>query len=179
MRIFRMHGADHPVFDTTGTFLQPGRWHSAETRLVYAAEHVSLAVLETLIHTGGRRLPPRTLTTITLPDTLLIEEASWLDAPASKNFGDTWAIELRSALLRVPSIAVNRAELNYILRSCPPCFSDHCTLEAGAIHLRSPLHRLSLMPLTGLQEAHLRTLPPDHASRPRTTHHAPRTTHQA
>src|SRR5580658_5971967 len=115
MIVFRMHGISHGVFDTTGAVLQPGRWHSGGTRVVYAAEHVSLAVLETLIHAGGRKIPPRAITRIHIPDILSVESAPWMEMPDSQAFGDAWVTEARSAVLRVPSIAVNRMESNFVL----------------------------------------------------------------
>jgi len=114
MDVFRMHPIAHDVFDTTGAFLQPGRWHSAGTRVIYAAEHASLAVLETLIHAGGRKIPPRSLTRITIPDDLTIESATWMEMPTSQPFGDAWVRDKRSAVLRVPSIAVNQKESNFV-----------------------------------------------------------------
>jgi RES domain-containing protein len=110
-----MHGISHETFDSSGALLQPGRWHSQGTRVVYAAEHASLAVLETLIHAGGRKIPPRVITRIHLPEDLPIESAPWMEMPASQAFGDAWVMEARSAVLRVPSIAVNRMEANYVL----------------------------------------------------------------
>ena len=117
-----MHAVSHGVFDTTGAFLQPGRWHSAGTRVIYAAEHASLAVLETLIHAGGRKLPPRSITRIHIPDDLPIESADWMEMPASQAFGDTWVKKARTAALRVPSIAVNRLESNFVLNPAHPDF---------------------------------------------------------
>jgi RES domain-containing protein len=122
MIVFRMHGVSYPAFDTTGSILQPGRWHSAGTRVVYAAEHASLAVLETLIHSGGRKIPPRAMTWIDIPDTVRIESASWMEMPDSQQFGDRWVKEARSAVLRVPSIAVNRMESNFVLNPRHPDF---------------------------------------------------------
>jgi len=115
MIVFRMHGKAHQAFDTMGAFLYEGRWHSPGTRVVYAAEHASLAVLETLIHAGGQRIPPRWMARIQIPDGLLVESASWLDMPQSQAFGDRWAAEGRSAVLRVPSAAVNPMESNFVL----------------------------------------------------------------
>jgi RES domain-containing protein len=123
MLVFRLHGVARDVFDTTGAFLQPGRWHSAGTRVVYAAEHVSLAVLETLIHAGGRKIPPRALTRIQIPDDLHIESVSWRDVPDSQTFGDAWVREARSAVLRVPSITVHKMESNFVLNPNHPDFS--------------------------------------------------------
>jgi RES domain-containing protein len=116
-----MYGISYSVFDSVGSFLQPGRWHSAGTRVVYTAEHASLAALETLIHAGGRKIPPRVITRVHLPDNLSIESAPWMEMPASQAFGDAWAREARTAVLRVPSVAVNRMESNFVLN---PFHSD-------------------------------------------------------
>jgi RES domain-containing protein len=124
MDVFRMHGIAYEVFDTTGAFQYPGRWHSKGTRVVYAAEHASLAVLETLIHAGGRKIPPRALTRIHIPGGVLIESRSWMDLPHSQAFGDAWVREARAAVLRVPSIAVNRMESNFIFNPRHPDFSQ-------------------------------------------------------
>ena len=122
MEVFRMHAISCEAFDTTGAWMQPGRWHSKGTRVIYAAEHTSLAVLETLIHSGGRKLPPRAITRIQLPDNLRIESTAWLEIPDSQSFGDAWVQEGRSAVLRVPSIAVNRMESNFLLNPQHPDF---------------------------------------------------------
>lgn len=115
MIAFRMHGPAYDPFDSTGALLYPGRWHSAGTRVIYAAQHASLAALETLIHAGGRKIPPRVLTRIRIPDNVAIESAAWIELPDSQEFGDRWVRERRSAVLRVPSIAVNRMESNFVL----------------------------------------------------------------
>jgi len=119
---YRMHSPAHDAFDSTGAFLQPGRWHVAGTRVLYAAEHASLAVLETLIHAGGRKLPPRSLTRINIPDDVVIESADWAEVPASQLFGETWVREARTAVLRVPSVAVNRIESNFVFNPAHPDF---------------------------------------------------------
>jgi RES domain-containing protein len=124
MIVFRVHRLAYDVFDTMGAFLQPGRWHSAGTRVVYAAEHASLAVLETLLHAGGRKIPSRAITQIEIPEDLTIESATWVEMPDSQKFGDLWVREERSAVLRVPSIAANRMESNFILNPAHPEFSS-------------------------------------------------------
>jgi RES domain-containing protein len=123
MVIFRMHGVAYDAFDTTGSFLHPGRWHKVGTRVIYGAEHVSLAVLETLIHAGGRKMPPRSLSRIHIPDEVSVEEAQWMDMPDSQQWGDEWARTQRTAVLRVPSIAVNRLESNFVLNPAHPEFA--------------------------------------------------------
>lgn len=126
MIVFRMHARSYDVFDTTGSFLQPGRWHLRGTHVIYAAEHASLAVLETLIHAGGRKIPPRAMTRIEIPDDLAIESAPWAEMPNSQQFGEAWIKEERTAVLRVPSIAVNRMESNFVLN---PRHSDFARIR--------------------------------------------------
>ncbi|ADV81132.1 RES family NAD+ phosphorylase [Terriglobus saanensis] len=120
--IYRMHSSAFAASDSTGAMRAPGRWHSQGTRVVYAAEHISLALLETLIHAGGRKLPPRSLTSITVPATVMVETSKWLDDPASRAFGDLWVKSARTAILRVPSIAVNKLEDNFVLNPAHPDF---------------------------------------------------------
>jgi RES domain-containing protein len=107
-----------------GSFLYGGRWHSRGTRVVYAAEHVSLAVLETLIHAGGRKIPPRSLARIEIPDSVAIEPIGWMEFADAQAFGDRWVQRARSAVLRVPSVAVNRMESNFVLNPAHPDFGQ-------------------------------------------------------
>jgi RES domain-containing protein len=92
MIVFRMHRMGRPVFDTTGSFLYPGRWHA--------------------------------LARILVPDSIAIETASWVDMPGSQRFGDAWAAEKRSAVLRVPSAAINRMESNFVLNPAHEDFAQ-------------------------------------------------------
>ena len=81
-------------------------------------------MLETLIHAGGKKIPPRLITRITVPDKLPIERAAWMDMPHSQAFGDDWFREQRTVVLSVPSIAVNKLELNYVLNPYHPGFGQ-------------------------------------------------------
>jgi RES domain-containing protein len=138
MIVFRMHGPAYDALDTTGALLHAGRWHPAGTRVLYASEHASLAVLETLIHAGGRKIPPRSLTRITIPDDLTVESAAWLDMPDSQRFGEAWVREARTPVLRVPSVAVNRLESNFVLNPAHPDFAriSHIPAEPFLFNLR-------------------------------------------
>jgi len=115
MIVFRMHPIAADTFDTAGSFFRAGRWHKAGSRVIYAAEHASLALLETLIHSGRRKIPQRAITRIQIPDEVSVEQAPWMDLPDSQNFGARWLREMRTAVLRVPSVAVNRMESNFVL----------------------------------------------------------------
>jgi RES domain-containing protein len=123
MIVFRMHGIHQATFDTTGAFLYGGRWHSRGNRVVYAAEHASLAVLETLIHAGGRKIPARLMARIQVPDGVSVESTRWVEMPDSQAFGDRWLREGRSAVLRVPSAAMNRMESNFVFNPAHPDFA--------------------------------------------------------
>jgi RES domain-containing protein len=122
MQVFRIHGAAYDVFDTMGTVLHEGRWHSRGTRVVYAAEHVSLAALQVLIHAESSKLPPKALTRIHLADKISTEDAGSMSFTDSQLFGDRWIAEKRSAILRVPSVITNGLEFNCLLNPAHPDF---------------------------------------------------------
>ncbi len=46
-----------------------------------------------------------------------------MEMPKSRQFGDLWVVEARSAILRVESIAVNRMESNFLLNPRHPDFA--------------------------------------------------------
>jgi RES domain-containing protein len=123
MFVFRMHHRGSAAFDTAGAALYGGRWHSRGIRVVYTAEHVSLAVLETVIHANGDEVPQRSITRIHIPDDLPVETAPWVEFPLSQNYGDRWVANGKSAVLRVESIVVNRVELNFVINPLHPDFS--------------------------------------------------------
>lgn len=115
MIVFRMHRIGSGVFDTTGAFLFPGRWHFAGVRVVYAAEHASLAALETLIHTSGKPVPNKSITGIHFPEDIAVESSHWMEFDQSQSFGSDWVRSGRTAVLRVPSKAVNQMESNFLI----------------------------------------------------------------
>jgi RES domain-containing protein len=130
MIVYRMHRTGIDALDSAGSFLSEGRWHTAGTRVIYTAQHVSLAALETLIHASGGRISGRQLTEIMIPGELAIETAEWREKPESQRFGDSWAKAKKTAVLRVPSIAVNKLEWNYIIN---PLHGDFGRIQKGRI----------------------------------------------
>jgi RES domain-containing protein len=123
-----MHRVGSDVFDTAGAFLFSGRWHLAGIRVVYAAEHASLAVLETLIHTSGRAVPNRAITEIHIPEEVSVESSEWMEIGQSQTFGSDWIRSGRSAVLKVPSKAVNQMESNFLIN---PEHRDFSRIRAG------------------------------------------------
>lgn len=113
-----------------GAFLFGGRWNPPGYRVVYTAEHLSLAVLEVLVHTQDRtKLNDYRLVTIALPDAL----AGWLepDLPEdwpnhlsmTRRLGETWLREARYAALVVPSVII-AGERNLLINPTHPDFAQ-------------------------------------------------------
>ena len=128
MIVYRMHRIGSNVFDTTGAFLFSARWHLAGVRVVYAAEHASLAALETLIHTSQRAVPNKAITEIAIPQDIAVESSEWMEIGQSQIFGSDWVRSGRSAVLRVPSKAVNMMESNFLIN---PAHRDFDRISPG------------------------------------------------
>jgi RES domain-containing protein len=107
-----------------GAELTGGRWNRKGKAVVYAAAHVSLAVLETIAHRNAGPLPlNRYLVRIDVPDdiwkkarriTVETADVGWDAIPAGKvslDYGDRWLDNpAKPALLRVPSAIVPEEE---------------------------------------------------------------------
>ena len=102
-----------------------GRWNQKGTPAVYTSEHVSLAVLEVLVHVPAISLPKDLkLLKLKVPDDIRIEEIdplilpdNWKEYPSPedlKDLGTEWAGRCNTLLLKVPS-AVIPSEWNYLI----------------------------------------------------------------
>ncbi len=111
----------YPAVDLSGAgaAISPGRWNSDTQPVLYTAQTISLAVLETAAHINSGGLPlNRFIIRIVVPDDVWIlrEEIdvaalspTWCSIPAgqgSVNVGSQWLASLRSPLLLVPSVIV-------------------------------------------------------------------------
>ena len=128
MIVYRMHRVGSNVFDTTGASLFSGRWHLAGVRVVYAAEHASLAALEMLIHSSQKAIPNKAITEIHIPEDISVEPSEWMETSQSQIFGSDWIRAGRTAVLRVPSKAVNLMESNFLIN---PEHSDFAHVRPG------------------------------------------------
>lgn len=128
------------AFDGEGARLYGGRWNSIGTRLVYVAGSQALATLEVLVHTedistieGQYSIIPVVITEELIlrisPDDLPQSWASHEPIAETKNVGDRWVHESRSAVLEVPS-AVTYEECNYLLNPAHPDFAAITIEEA-------------------------------------------------
>ena len=138
MKAFRIADRRHSVFDPAGAFLHGGRWNSVGKRVIYAAQTYAGALLEILVH-ANLGVVPRTqaVVEITIPDDLPVETLTgaelegWAadDLTASRRFGDRWLDERRTAILLVPSVALQSREMNVLINPDRP---DFARIRAGA-----------------------------------------------
>lgn len=109
MRVWRLALGRFSGMDGEGARLYGGRWNNPGTSMVYAATHLTLALLEQLVHVNPDRLPAALRAfAIELPGDVPVEDSvlPMDDAEASRRHGDAWATSLRSAALIVPSVLV-------------------------------------------------------------------------
>lgn len=129
-RIVKAEYADD-AFSGEGAALCAGRWHSEGTRVVYTAESVALATLEILVHMRQLKVPQYRVIPCYFHEALVQEldaaklPENWSDPTAPiplRQFGDQWARDRVSAVLKVPS-AVTLVEFNYLLNPEHPDFA--------------------------------------------------------
>lgn len=116
IRVFRVLRALHAraLFDGEGAYRYGGRWSSPGTRLAYASEHQSLAMLEYFVHLDPEDTPDDlVLATAEVPENVSREwmpsdslPANWRESPAPiqlAQIGDEFVKKAGSCLLLVPS----------------------------------------------------------------------------
>ena len=122
----------HSPFDGEGAYRYGGRWSSPDTRLVYASEHQSLAMLEYFVHLDADDPPPElVLAMADVPDDLNRDQirveklpANWRISPAPSelaNIGDGFVHDAKRAVLLVPSV-LSPTENNWLLNPVHPDF---------------------------------------------------------
>ena len=116
-----------------GAFLFGGRWNPAGYHLVYAAEHLSLAVLEVLVHIDDRKkLNDYVLMTLELPNPIDLAvdlSAGWQDdINETQRIGRDWLESGKSLVLRVPSVILTQ-ENNVLIN---PKHPDMENVEASS-----------------------------------------------
>jgi RES domain-containing protein len=131
-RILRKPYSTKP-FDGEGAYRFGARWSSPGVRLAYAAEHLSLAMLEYYVHLDPDQ-PPTDLVVVEadIPENvsrisigLKQLPANWRQSPAPAALaaiGDEFAAGQRAAALTVPSVLAP-AESNWIINPRHPAFA--------------------------------------------------------
>jgi RES domain-containing protein len=115
------------AFGGMSGFFADGRWHSAGRHLDYAAESLSLAILERVVHYKRfDALEPHVLYALDVPEsaieTITKPPQGWeLEDPSStaQAVGNAWCDEGKSPALRVPS-AITPGENNLMVNSHHP-----------------------------------------------------------
>lgn len=122
----------HIPFDGEGAYLYGGRWSSVGTRLAYASEHQSLAMLEYFVHLDADEAPPDlVLITAEIPDNLPCERVPagklpplWRASPAPAEltrYGDEFVRRAERCVLVVPSV-LSPNENNWLVNPQHPDF---------------------------------------------------------
>jgi RES domain-containing protein len=132
MRVWRLDRDDRNPLDGLGGLFSAGRWHPRGVRVVYTASHLSLAVLEKLVHVDPDVLPDRLAAfEIEIPDEERSHDVVPVDGlpadwaaepppPSTQRLGRAWLTDsTRPGVLVVPSAVLPR-ELNYLLNPAHP-----------------------------------------------------------
>lgn len=132
MRVWRIGRADRDPLDGLGGTFVSARWNPRGIRMVYTSAHLSLAILEKLVHTDPDLLPDRLAAfEIEIPGDPAGQEALSADdlpadwraqppAASTQELGRAWTLDRRrSGVLAVPSAVVPR-ERNYLLNPMHP-----------------------------------------------------------
>jgi RES domain-containing protein len=134
MRVWRIARQVYDPLSGEGARRLGGRWSSPGRPVVYAAGHLSLAVVEVLVHTDPDLIPDDlAVFQIDVPDTAGTDVVRVDDLPADwarrpnplvcRQVGDAWLARGESLVLGVPS-AVVPEELNYLINPAHPAASD-------------------------------------------------------
>lgn len=121
------------AFDGEGARLHGGRWSSPGVRVIYAAEHLSLAALEMLVHLQDA-VALRSYVAIDVEfdadlatevdrSTLPVSWRAYPVRPELQVIGNEWAATGRSVILRVPS-AIVPVESNFLFNPAHPQFES-------------------------------------------------------
>jgi len=141
MRVFRVLRAAYAraPFDGEGAYRYGGRWSSPRTRVAYASEHQSLAMLEYFVHLDPEDAPDDLiLATANVPDKISRARlelkslpANWRTIPAPPalaKIGDDFIQKAEACLFLVPSALANH-ENNCLINPLHPEFKQ-ITLNA-------------------------------------------------
>ena len=112
------------AFSGEGAWRYGGRWNSRNVRVIYVSEHQSTAALEVFVH--NKPFDPNEKYTafhLEWPDSLTEQfpgeklPGNWRVFPPpmeTRQIGDAWVQEQRSAVLALPS-AITPADTNFLL----------------------------------------------------------------
>lgn len=152
MYIWRLARAVYDPLDGEGARLYGGRWNRQGTPLVYTSDHLSLCVLEQLVHLDPEEVPDDlTAFRVEVPEELLVERveiedlpSGWdrmADHPECQRIGELWVERESSPALAVPSAVLPR-EMNYLVNPRHPEADSIQVIEEEAFRFDKRLVRL-------------------------------------
>lgn len=130
MRVWRIAREVYNPLDGEGPRRFGGRWNSRGAPVVYTAAHLSLAILEVLVHADPDLIPnDLAVFEIEVPDDLPMERGQvearptdWQSIPEQlvcRQIGDDWITRAERCMLAVPS-AIVPEETNYLINPAHP-----------------------------------------------------------
>lgn len=152
MHIWRLARAVYDPLDGEGARLHGGRWNREGTPLVYTSDHLSLCVLEQLVHIDPEEVPDDlTAFRVEVPEEVLVERVEaedlpdgWnrvADHPECQRIGELWVQKESSPVLEVPS-AVLPWEMNYLVNPHHPKADSIQVVEQESFRFDRRLLRL-------------------------------------
>jgi RES domain-containing protein len=140
-------------FDGEGSYRYGGRWSSPGTRVVYASEHQSLAMLEYFVHLDPDDSPDDlVLATADVPDGVSRRRFNaselptrWRETPSPPELaqiGDEFVTKAETCLLLVPS-ALAVSENNWLINPQHPEFKQIAVNPAEPLRYDARMFRRS------------------------------------
>jgi RES domain-containing protein len=149
MRVFRLCKSAFTKLDGEGAKLYGGRWNFIGSAMIYTSSHLSLSILELLVHTSIDLIPEDLISLeIEIPEHLSKTQQNipktWYlenDDTILKKIGATWLKEQKSAVLLVPSIIVP-SENNVLLNPLHPDFTQIKLMRQDAFQMDVRLNKM-------------------------------------
>ncbi|MCC6263195.1 MAG: RES domain-containing protein [Bryobacterales bacterium] len=138
--VHRVANMNHDFLDGNGASLFGGRWNSRGSRVIYAAEHLSLAMLEFLANAGRFELPVGFgRIEISIPAGASAEKIPAgkyqnTDRFSTASQGDDWLARRLSLVLFVPSVVLGGLENNVLINPLHPEFPSLVPSEPEPVY---------------------------------------------
>ena len=122
------------AFDGEGALTAGGRWNRIGIPMIYTADSLALAALETIVHLPKQallkkiffRVPVSFDTGFVIPLNITDLPEDWDSFPppqSTQNIGSQWALKKKSVVLKVPSTVI-KEEFNYLINPAHPDFQE-------------------------------------------------------
>lgn len=141
MIVFRLCSKHYRALDGEGARLYGGRWNSIGQPLVYTSEHLSLCLLEQLVHLSINTIPTNWVALkIEIPNRIKGDKIGSLPKTEveAKRIGDNWIQSNKSLFLKVPS-SIIQTEYNVLINPNHPEMKEIKIIETTPFSLDSRL----------------------------------------